>query len=449
MKITIMGTGYVGLVTGACFASMGNEVLCVDSDAGRVAALQAGKIPFHEPGLRNMVAADSAAGRLQFTSDIEQGVAHGRVQFIAVGTPQSEDGSADLSQVTAVAQAIGAAMTDYRVIVNKSTVPVGTADQVRDIINAELARRGVVVPFSVISNPEFLKEGAAVQDFMRPDRVIIGASDERAIRIMRELYGTILRSHDRLMVMDERSAELTKYAANAMLATRISFMNELARYADSVGADIESVRQGMGSDSRIGYAFLYAGCGYGGSCFPKDIRALMKAGDQQGGVQFEILRAVESVNHSQKRILAARIRQRLNDKLKGKHIAVWGLSFKPETDDMREAPSCDLIRELLAAGAVVCAYDPVAMPAARQFLGDVPRLSYAASAMAACDGADVLAVVTEWKEFRGIDPAELGRRLKGRLVFDGRNVFQPQAMAEAGIEYYGIGRRAQPQEMQV
>jgi UDPglucose 6-dehydrogenase len=440
LKIAIVGTGYVGLVTGACFAEVGNEVLCLDVDDAKIRMLESGGIPIYEPGLAEVVKRNVAAGRLHFTTEVERAVRFGTVQCIAVGTPPGEDGSADLQHVTAAARSIGRHMSEYRVIVDKSTVPVGTADKVREAVAAELAKRGVDVPFAVVSNPEFLKEGAAVEDFMRPDRVVIGSDDAQATQIMRALYAPFQRNHERLFLMDVRSAELTKYAANAMLATRISFMNELANLAERLGADIEEVRKGIGSDPRIGYQFLYAGIGYGGSCFPKDVKALIRTADRAGAT-LPVLEAVERVNAEQKRVLATKILKRFG-KLTGKRIAVWGLAFKPNTDDLREAPSRVLIEELLSNGASVSAYDPVAMPAAKSAFADLKGIAYADSPLAALDGADALAVVTEWKEFRSPDFQAIRARLKTPAIFDGRNLYDPEEMKRAGLEYYPIGRAA-------
>ena len=439
MKITVVGTGYVGLVTGACLAEMGNHVLCLDLDARKIEMLNAGGIPIHEPGLEEVVQRNAAAKRLEFTTDVDRAVAHGTLQFIAVGTPPDEDGSADLQYVVAAARAIGERMTDYKVVIDKSTVPVGTADKVRAAIDAALASRGVTVEFAVVSNPEFLKEGAAVADFMRPDRVVIGADDERAILLMRSLYAPYVRNRDRVLVMDLKSAEFTKYAANSMLATRISFMNELSRLAEKVGADIELVRQGIGSDPRIGTQFLYAGCGYGGSCFPKDVKALIRSASE-AGQELELLSAVESVNERQKQVLGDKIVARFGSDLSGKRFALWGLAFKPGTDDMREAPSRVLIERLTAAGAQVTAYDPVAMVEARRAMPGQAGLSYADSAVAALKGADALVIVTEWKEFRSPDFDAIRTTLRTPLVFDGRNLFEPALMKELGIEYHAIGR---------
>lgn len=439
MKITIIGTGYVGLVTGACFAEVGNDVLCLDVDEAKIRTLNEGGIPIYEPGLVEIVKRNRAAGRLRFTTDVQDAVRFGTVQCIAVGTPPGEDGSADLQHVLAAATSIGKFMTEYRVVVDKSTVPVGTADKVRGAILAELGKRGIEVPFAVVSNPEFLKEGAAVEDFMRPDRVVLGADDPKATQIMRTLYGPFQRSHERFLVMDVRSAELTKYAANAMLATRISFMNELANLAERLGADIEQVRKGMGSDPRIGYHFLYAGAGYGGSCFPKDVRALLRTAEEAGGA-LPILEAVERVNAEQKHVLAKKILARFGGKLSGRHIAVWGLAFKPNTDDMREASSRVLIEELLANGATVSAYDPVAMPAARAVLRALKGVRYAQSPLEALEGADALAVVTEWQEFRSPDFAAIREHLKTPAIFDGRNLYDPEELRRGGLEYYPIGR---------
>jgi UDPglucose 6-dehydrogenase len=439
VKITMTGTGYVGLVTGACLAEVGNNVLCLDIDRDKIDVLNSGGVPIHEPGLPEMIRRNIAAGRLRFTTDVDAAVRHGTMQFIAVGTPPDEDGSADMKHVIAAARSIGARMTDYKVVVDKSTVPVGTADRVRETITAELVARGAQVPFAVVSNPEFLKEGAAIEDFMRPDRVVIGADDERAIMLLRAVYSPFQRSHERLLVMDVRSAELTKYAANAMLATRISFMNELANLADTLGADIEQVRQGIGSDPRIGYHFLYPGAGYGGSCFPKDVRALQFTA-RQHGQPLRILAAVEAVNEAQKSRLIEKVAMRLGTDLSGRKIALWGLAFKPNTDDMREAPSLAIVQGLVERGAAVVVYDPVAMDEARRVFASVPGLSFAASPLDAVAGADALLVVTEWQEFRSPDFAELRRRLKQPLVFDGRNLYDPALARAAGLEYFGIGR---------
>jgi len=435
----MVGTGYVGLVTGACFADVGNEVLGLDLDAAKIRTLEEGAIPIYEPGLLEVVRRNRAAGRLQFTTDVERAVRFGTVQCIAVGTPPGEDGSADLRHVLDAARSIGRHMTEYRVIVNKSTVPVGTADKVRGAVAAELDKRGVDLPFAVVSNPEFLKEGAAVEDFMRPDRVVVGADDPRAIQTMRALYAPFQRNRERFFLMDVRSAELTKYAANAMLATRISFMNELANLAERLGADIEEVRRGIGSDPRIGYHFLYAGAGYGGSCFPKDVKALIRTAEEVGG-KLPIVEAVEQVNAVQKRVLAGKILARFGGKLSGRHIAVWGLAFKQNTDDMREASSRVLIEELLANGATVSAYDPVAMPAARKEFAGLAGIRYADSPLAALEAADALAVVTEWQEFRSPDFEAIRAKLKTPAIFDGRNLYDPAEMKRYGLEYYPIGR---------
>ncbi|MBB3211373.1 UDPglucose 6-dehydrogenase [Herbaspirillum sp. Sphag1AN] len=452
MKITIIGTGYVGLVTGACLAELGNDVFCLDVDQNKVDILNNGGIPIHEPGLEDVVARNRAAGRLTFSTDVAASVAHGEVQFIAVGTPPDEDGSADLQYVLAAARNIGKHMTGFKVIVDKSTVPVGTADRVHAAISQELQQRGVQdASFSVVSNPEFLKEGAAVEDFMRPDRIVIGhnqtAQGMQAYAVMKTLYAPFNRNHERTYWMDVRSAEFTKYAANAMLATRISFMNELANLADKVGADIEAVRHGIGSDPRIGHSFLYAGCGYGGSCFPKDVQALERTA-RDYGQQLHILRAVEQVNDHQKHVLGNKIVTRFGEDLQGKHFALWGLAFKPNTDDMREASSRVLLGELIRRGATVAVYDPVAMTEAKRVLqldfeGDqqaFARIVFSDSPMAALEGADALAIVTEWKAFRSPDFAQLKAKLKSPVIFDGRNLFEPQVMADAGIEYHGIGR---------
>ena len=440
MKITMIGTGYVGLVTGTCLSEVGNDVLCLDIDARKIDILNSGGVPIHEPGLPEMIRRNVAAGRLRFTADIDAAVEHGRLQFIAVGTPPDEDGSADMKYVIAAARNIGRRMLGHKVIVDKSTVPVGTADRVRETIAEELAARGVKVPFAVVANPEFLKEGAAVEDFMKPDRVVIGADDERAIALLRAVYAPFQRNHERLLVMDVRSAELTKYAANAMLATRISLMNELANLADALDADIEHVRQGIGSDPRIGYHFLYPGAGYGGSCFPKDVKALQFTAEQHGR-PLQLLGAVQAVNEAQKSRLLEKIIGRLGSDLTGTTLAVWGLAFKPNTDDMREAPSLTLVRGLIDRGAMVVAYDPAAMEEAKRVLGAAPRLRYAASPLDAVAGADAVAVVTEWKEFRSPDFDVLKQKLKQPLIFDGRNLFDPAQVRAAGLEYFGIGRR--------
>jgi UDPglucose 6-dehydrogenase len=441
MKVSVIGTGYVGLVTGACLAEMGNDVLCLDVDPNKIRILEEGGIPIHEPGLDAVVARNVKAGRLAFTTDIARSVAHGTLQFIAVGTPPDEDGSADLQYVLAAARNIGRLMSDYKVVVDKSTVPVGTADKVRAAIADELAQRGSDARFAVVSNPEFLKEGAAVDDFMRPDRIIVGAEDEQAILLMRALYAPFNRNHDKVHVMDVRSAELTKYAANAMLATRISFMNELALLAEKMGADIEQVRQGIGSDPRIGYHFLYAGCGYGGSCFPKDVKALIQTA-AQNGQQLKVLQAVEDANDAQKLVLVDKIVRRFGEDLSGKRFAVWGLAFKPNTDDMREATSRVVLAELFKRGASVTAYDPVAMEEARRIFGDEPRLAYADSPSGALDGADALVIVTEWKEFRSPDFERIKASLKTPVVFDGRNLYEPSLVQSFGLDYQAIGRGA-------
>jgi UDPglucose 6-dehydrogenase len=435
----MIGTGYVGLVTGACFAEVGNDVLCLDLDAAKIRILNEGGIPIFEPGLKEMVARNRAAGRIRFTTDVAEAVAHGDIQFIAVGTPPDEDGSADLKYVTAAARNIGRHMTQAKVVVDKSTVPVGTADRVRAAIAEELAARGADIEFSVVSNPEFLKEGAAVDDFMKPDRVVIGASDERARNAMRALYAPFQRNHERMIFMDIRSAELTKYAANAMLATRISFMNEIANLAEKLGADVELVRQGIGSDPRIGYHFLYAGCGYGGSCFPKDVQALQRTASE-AGLPFRILDAVETVNDAQKRVLAGKIVKRFGEDLSGKRFAVWGLAFRPNTDDMREAPAREVIGELLERGATVTAYDPVAMHEAQRVFGDDRRIRYAENPMHAIEGAEALVIVTEWKEFRSPDFQRLKASLTTPAIFDGRNLYDPVMVRDLGFEYYPLGR---------
>ncbi|WLE58456.1 UDP-glucose/GDP-mannose dehydrogenase family protein [Burkholderia plantarii] len=455
MKITIIGTGYVGLVTGACLAEIGHDVFCLDVDPRKIEILNNGGIPIHEPGLQEIIARTRAARRITFSTDVEASVAHGEIQFIAVGTPPDEDGSADLQYVLEAARNIGRYMTGTKVIVDKSTVPVGTAQRVLGVVAEALAARGLTGSdahrFSVVSNPEFLKEGAAVDDFMRPDRIIIGVDDDAAGAIAREkmkkLYAPFNRNHERTLYMDVRSAEFTKYAANAMLATRISFMNELSNLAERVGADIEAVRRGIGSDPRIGYHFLYAGVGYGGSCFPKDVQALIRTA-AENGQPLRILDAVEAVNHAQKSVLLAKIDARYGADLSGRTFAVWGLAFKPNTDDMREAPSRTLIASLLARGASVRAYDPVAIDEARRVfaldLADQPAagagLTFVATKEEAVTGADALVVVTEWKEFKSPDFTHLKSVLNAPVIFDGRNLYEPDAMAELGIDYYAIGR---------
>jgi UDPglucose 6-dehydrogenase len=439
MKITVIGTGYVGLVTGTCLAEMGNHVVCLDVDAAKIRILEDGGIPIHEPGLLEMVKRNRSAGRLQFTTDIVAAVNHGTLQFIGVGTPPDEDGSADLRYVLEAARNVGRHMTDYKVVIDKSTVPVGTGERVGAAIAEELARRGVEIDFAVVSNPEFLKEGAAVEDFMRPDRIVVGADDERAILLMRALYSPFIRNHDRLLVMDLKSAEFTKYAANSMLATRISFMNELALLAEKVGADIELVRKGIGSDPRIGYHFLYAGAGYGGSCFPKDVKALISTA-QGAGVDLKVLRAVEAANERQKHVVVDKVVARFGDDLRGRRFAVWGLAFKPNTDDMREAPSRVIIAELARRGATIGAYDPVAMPEAQRVMEGIPGLSFVANPSAALDGADALVIITEWKEFKSPDFDDIKSKLKQPVVIDGRNLYEPALLDAMGIEYIGIGR---------
>ena len=439
MKVSIIGTGYVGLVTGACLADVGNTVLCFDIDPRKIDMLESGEIPIHEPGLKEIVRANAASGRLAFTTDPERSARHGRIQMIAVGTPPGEDGSADLSHVLAAARSIAEHMDAPKVVVDKSTVPVGTADRVRETIAEVLQRRNASIPFSVVSNPEFLKEGAAVEDFMRPDRIIIGADDAEAVQALRELYAPFQRSHERLQVMDIRSAELTKYAANAMLATRISFMNELALLAERLGADIEHVRIGMGSDPRIGYHFLYPGVGYGGSCFPKDVRALLHT-SQSNGLDLKVVRAVGEANERQKGVLVEKVVRRFGKDLSGKRFALWGLAFKPNTDDMREAPSRVVIDGLLERGATVAAFDPVAMEEAEKVFKGERRVQLAGTAMQAVQGADALLIVTEWKAFRSPDFEELARALRSPVIFDGRNLYDPAVVRSHGLEYFPIGR---------
>ncbi len=439
MKITVVGTGYVGLVSGTCLAEVGNDVMCLDVDPGKIKILNEGGIPIFEPGLLEMVRRNVDAGRLHFTTDIDRAVQHGNLQFIAVGTPPGQDGSADLQYVVTAARNIGARMNEYKVVIDKSTVPVGTADKVNAAIADELLKRGVNIPYSVVSNPEFLKEGAAVEDFMRPDRIVVGAEDGRAIGLMKALYTPFQRNHERFVVMDIRSAELTKYAANAMLATRISFMNELANLAEKLGADIEMVRQGIGSDPRIGYDFLYPGCGYGGSCFPKDVKALIATAKEHGQT-LKVLTAVEAANDDQKSVLANKVKSRFGSDLRGKHFALWGLAFKPNTDDMREAPSLKIVADLTAAGATICAYDPVAMHEAQRAFAGQPGLSFANSFLNACCHADALLIATEWKEFRSPDFDAVKAALKSPVIFDGRNLYDSTALKEIGFDYFAIGR---------
>ena len=440
MKVTIIGTGYVGLVTGACLAEVGNEVFCVDVDGRKIGILNAGGIPIFEPGLEEMVRRNVAAGRLTFSTDIEASVNFGEIQFIAVGTPPDEDGSADLQYVVAAARNIGRHMKSFKLVVDKSTVPVGTADRVKTAMQEELAARGLSTEFCVASNPEFLKEGAAVDDFMKPDRIVIGTESERATQLMRNLYTPFQRNRDRLIVMDVRSAELTKYAANAMLATRISFMNELAILAEKLGADIEQVRHGIGADPRIGYHFLYAGCGYGGSCFPKDVQALRRTA-QENSAALLVLDAVEQANEAQKSVLVKKVKARFGEDLKNRHFAFWGLAFKPDTDDMREAPSRTMMEALWRMGATVAAYDPAAIDEARRIYGQRADLRLAESPMDALHGADALLIVTEWKAFRSPNFEAMKSLLKNPVIFDGRNLYEPAAMRAQGFEYFSIGRR--------
>lgn len=439
MNISIVGTGYVGLVTGTCFADVGNQVLCVDIDQAKIDRLLDGDIPIYEPGLERLVKTNVAQKRLNFTTDIKQAVEHAEIIFIAVGTPPDEDGSADLSHVLAVARSIGECLTEPRVVVTKSTVPVGTAAKVRNAIQAELDARGSEVSFSVASNPEFLKEGAAIEDFMKPDRVVVGADDEHAIELMRTLYAPFNRNHERLIVMDIPSAELTKYAANAMLATKISFMNELSNLAERLDADIELVRQGIGSDPRIGYHFIYPGCGYGGSCFPKDVQALHRTAGEHG-YDARILAAVEEVNQDQKSVLLHKIDAHFDQDLTGKTFAVWGLAFKPNTDDMREAPSRVVIDGLIARGAKVKAFDPIALHEAQELYQGQQEVSFVDEPYAATQDADALVIVTEWKAFRSPDFERLRSQLTQPTIFDGRNIYDPAQLQDAGFKYYGIGR---------
>ncbi|WP_338882409.1 UDP-glucose/GDP-mannose dehydrogenase family protein [Xenorhabdus sp. TH1] len=441
MKVTVFGIGYVGLVQATVFAEVGHDVLCVDVDAKKVENLKNGQIPIFEPGLTPLVKKNHAEGRLNFTTDAKAGIAHGKLQFIAVGTPPDEDGSADLKYVTAVARTIAENMDGYKVVVDKSTVPVGTADKVKAVMQATLAERSLELPFDVVSNPEFLKEGAAVADCMRPERIIIGCDNDDVVDVMRELYEPFNRNHDRMIVMDIRSAELTKYAANCMLATKISFMNEIANLAEMLGADIEHVRQGIGSDSRIGYHFIYPGCGYGGSCFPKDVQALIRTSEQIGYTP-KILQAVEQVNEEQKSKLPAFVRQHFGDDLSGRTFAIWGLSFKPNTDDMREASSRVLMETLWKCGAKVQAYDPEAMQEAQRIYGQRDELSLMGTKEAALKGADALIICTEWQNFRAPDFDVIKNSLKTPVIFDGRNLYDPERVQSRGFTYYGIGRGA-------
>jgi UDPglucose 6-dehydrogenase len=439
MRVTIFGSGYVGLVTGACLADAGNHVMCVDVDTAKTERLKRGDVPIHEPGLEALIRRNAEAGRIEFTTDAARGVEHGLFQVIAVGTPPGDDGSADLTYVLAVARTIATHMSRYCIVITKSTVPVGTADKVHGEIDRTLAERGAKVEFDVVSNPEFLKEGAAISDFMKPDRVVIGTDNPRTTELMRALYEPFIRNHDRLIVMDIRSSELTKYAANAMLATKISFMNELANIAERLGADIEKVRIGIGSDPRIGYSFIYPGTGYGGSCFPKDVQALIRSA-HDAGHEPQILNAVESVNTRQKEVLFRKMQRHFSDGLAGRTLALWGLSFKPNTDDMREAPARTLIELLLAAGARVHAYDPVAGAEAQRLYAGVAGLSLARNAYDAVQGADALAIVTEWQEFRSPDFERLRELLKTPVIFDGRNLYDPAMVARFGLTYYAVGR---------
>ena len=439
MHLTIFGSGYVGLVTGACMAEMGNHVICVDIDDEKIRRLQAGEVPIYEPGLDDYIARNMDAGRLEFTTDVQKGVDHGLFQFIAVGTPPDEDGSADLQHVVAVAQSIGEHMQDYRIIIDKSTVPVGTADRVRDTIRGALADRAAALEFDVVSNPEFLKEGAAIGDFMKPDRIVVGTDNPRTAELLKALYEPFNRNHDRLITMDIRSAELTKYAANAMLATKISFMNELANIAERCGADIEKVRVGIGSDPRIGYHFIYPGAGYGGSCFPKDVRALARSAAEMD-YPATLLEAIEGVNERQKRRLFEKVSAHYGGDLEGKTIAVWGLSFKPKTDDMREASSRVLMELLWDAGATVRAYDPEAMDEARRLYPAQEGFELCDTAQMALEGSDALVIVTEWQEFRSPDFQALKQALVDPVIFDGRNLYDPGMLSTLGLTYYAMGR---------
>lgn len=439
MNVTIIGSGYVGLVSGACLADVGNQVLCMDVDKHKVEQLKNGSIPIYEPGLEELVRSNTTVGRLRFTASLREAVKFADILFIAVGTPPGENGSADLAHVLGAAKSIGELLSNPLVIVNKSTVPVGTAARVEKAIQAELDKRNIVVDFSVVSNPEFLKEGAAIEDFLKPDRIVVGTADEEPRARMRELYAPFNRSHDRLLFMDVASAELTKYAANAMLATKISFMNELANIAERVGADIETVRVGIGSDPRIGYDFIYPGCGYGGSCFPKDVKALAQTA-ALAGYQTRILNAVDEVNKSQKLSLVDKIVSRYGDDLSGKKFSMWGLAFKPNTDDLREAASLDIIEGLNRRGAAVSAYDPVAIPEAQRIFRDNKQVTFSTGLYDGLDNSDGLIVVTEWKQFRNPDYDQLRTLLREPVIFDGRNVFDPSIVCQHGLDYYSVGR---------
>ena len=439
MKISVIGSGYVGLVTGACLAELGNQVMCMDVNENKILRLKKGELPIYEPGLEEIVLRCMSEGRLVFTSDPSESAKFGDIQFIAVGTPPDEDGSADMKYVLEAAKNIGQHISKYTVVVDKSTVPVGTAEKVKAVIAESMMARNQKIAFSVVSNPEFLKEGVAVADFQKPDRIVIGSDDAKATELMRELYAPLLRNHDRMLVMDVKSAELTKYAANAMLATRISFMNELALLAEKLGADIEYVRKGIGSDSRIGYHFLYAGCGYGGSCFPKDVKALHQTAVDHGQ-PLRVLAAVEMANEAQKYVLPSRVKSRFGADLTGKHFAIWGLAFKPNTDDVREATALVVIQELLNAGATVCAYDPVAIESTKLVFGHNVSIAYSTNANEALVNADALIIVTEWKAFQAPDFAQFRQLLKTPIIFDGRNIFTPSSVRAEGFEYYPIGR---------
>ena len=439
MKLAVIGSGYVGLTSGACFADMGNNVICVDNDSRKIDMLNRGEIPIFEPGLESMVKRNVAEGRISFSTDIKKAVEESLILFIAVGTPPEEDGSADLSHVLAAACEIAEHMNDYKIIVDKSTVPVGTADRVKARIREVLNQRGSKLGFDVVSNPEFLKEGAAIDDFMRPDRVVIGTDSEQAAHAMRTLYAPFNRTHDRVIVMSIRSAEMTKYAANALLATKISFINEISRLCEAYGADVEEVRNGIGSDSRIGYKFIYPGVGYGGSCFPKDIKALIHMSSEVG-YDSRILKAVEAVNQDQKHLLVQKLISHFGQNLQGKTFAVWGLAFKPQTDDMREAPATVIIRALIAAGAKVRAFDPVAMQEAKRIFGNLEGLSLCGDEYEALKGADAMLLITEWRQFRYPDFKRIKAELKEAVIFDGRNQYEPKALREMGFTYYGIGR---------
>lgn len=439
MKVSIIGTGYVGLVTGACLADVGNQVLCLDVDETKIQQLKNGIIPIYEPGLEDIVARNIAQGRLHFTTNIQESVHFGKIQMIAVGTPPGEDGSADLQYIKTAAKNIGELMTESKIVINKSTVPVGSGDLVKKTIQTELKNRNLTLRVDIVSNPEFLKEGAAIEDFMRPDRIIVGTDSTDVAEEMKSLYAPFQRNHDKMILMDVRSAELTKYAANAMLATRISFMNDLSRLADALGADIEWVRKGIGSDPRIGSQFLYPGVGFGGSCFPKDVKALLHMGNDNN-INLAVLEGVELTNRTQKTYFVEKVLRRFNNQLSGKTLAIWGLAFKPNTDDVREAPSIDIINQLIRAGSKIQAYDPVATNEAQKVLKSTDKIKFCKKATETLEGADALLVITEWTEFRALDFQTMKSLMKGHIIFDGRNIYNSKEVTKNGFEYFGLGR---------